>query len=88
MKPRQQWEKWQREGRPTLGSRKPLVEYLVSHAQWHAEEAFVAEAKGQPVPAGCVEQLHATVSDLAQLVSERRAGGVEVSAWTVKGGAR
>jgi hypothetical protein len=70
MTPRAGWEQWQREGRPTAGSRKPLVDYLVSNALWHFESALISEAKGQNPSPGCVEQMQSTVADLAQLLRE------------------
>jgi hypothetical protein len=68
--PREQWEVWQREGRPTLGAHKPLVDYLYSHAEWHAAGAFVAEARGQSIDENDVEQLRLTVVDLVALLRE------------------
>lgn len=68
--PRQRWERWQREGRPTGGSRMTLPAYLLESARFEAGMAFVAEAKGKPVPDGVVEELTATVADLAWVLRE------------------
>jgi hypothetical protein len=69
--PRQQWERWQREGRPTVGANKPLLDYLVSQAEWHVGTAVIADVKGEPVPLDVLPTLRATVADLLQLARER-----------------
>ena len=69
--PRVQWERWQHEGRPTIGARKPLVDFLEDNARWHVESAFTAEVRGQPIPDGVLAELEATVGDLLELTRER-----------------
>jgi hypothetical protein len=68
--PAEQWHQWQREDRPTVGSRKPLDEYLVSNARYYAEQAFLDEAHAEPAQDWTVE-LWATVGDLLALARER-----------------
>lgn len=69
--PRAQWERWRREGRPTIDSRKSLVDFLESNARWHVETALTADVRGLPIPAEAVDELAATVEDLVQLTRER-----------------
>lgn len=69
--PRQRWEQWQREGRPTFGSHKPLLDYLVDHAHWHVATALIGEAKGHPFNPEDLAEVEAVVEDLRGLLRER-----------------
>ena len=68
--PAARWKKWQREGRPTVGSRKPLLDYLVSNARDVTANALLCDARGLPIPERDVAELRATVKDLLALSAE------------------
>lgn len=71
MSARAEWERWQLEGRPTLGSRMPLVDFLVERARWHAAIALADGVRGRPVNERDVAEVHSVVADLLSVARDR-----------------